>query len=519
MKEKNLYLSATLWIPVTITALLLLGFIVSGFDLEALVLPFVLWVIPAMPFVLFIACSFIFGLKGTDHLAWGIGSVAVYGWLTYFVFPSCQVAADPRIIYVTLEIVSCFALAFGCGYLWRIGVGCRVDWRNITKIFATLCVGLLMGYITYANLREMGGVNDALWTERRYNAEKTLFYDRKLRFSPFPARVLGVRYYNKYGKYAGGSAEQPCDSELSDMRLGEVPDGSGDILLHRRYKPVVTKLLADCKNAFRKESGRTTVYLFYKNDTLRRIEADHYENGIISQIRRYGSMPGNRYEVLERFDELGVPQNSYINAAWWRRLWRIVDFRVEAEVPRFGYGYDDPEHPELDGRLRNVLDYRTRFERVRDSLQAGGGMGDNLTVALRIDGFALGADTTISVAVDPDSYYGEDYDSDFKSLETVKQMETVCDALALCRIESGITERMVRYPEDYIPCPRIRIKENSRRDKYMILYLLEDRAVSSDFKFRFVFDPSIHADKGKRKEAVRLWEKMQRIISESKEGR
>lgn len=516
MKKKNLYLSATLWIPVAITALLLLGFVVSGFDLEALVLPFVLWVIPTMPFVLFIACSFIFGLKGTGHLAWGIGSVAVYGWLTYFVFPSCQVAADPRILYGTLEIVPCFALAFGCGYLWRIGAGHRVDWQGITKIFATLCVGLLMGYITYANLREMGGVNDTLWTERRYNADKTLFYDRKLRFSPFPARVLGVRYYNKHGKYAGGSAEQPCNSELSDMRMGEVPDGSADILLHKRYKPVVTELLADCKDAFRKESGRTTVYLFYKNDTLRRIEADHYENGIISQIRRYGSMPGNRYEVQERFDELGVPQNSYVDAAWWRQLWRIVDFRVEAEVPRFGYGYDDPDHPELDQRLRNALDYHTPFEQARDSLKAAGEMGDNLSIALLIKGFAIGTDTTLSVAVDPDSYYGEDYNIDFKSLETVKQMETVCDALALCRIESGMTERMVRYPEDYIPCPRIRIKENSGRDKYMILYLLNDRAVSSDFKFRFVFDPSIHTDEHKRNEAGVLWKKMQQIIESRK---
>lgn len=482
-------------------------------------MPFVLWVIPTMPFVLFIACSFIFGLKGTDHLAWGIGSVAVYGLLTYFVFPSCQVAADPKVIYGTLEIVPCFALAFGCGYLWRTGAGHGVDWLGITKIFATLCVGLLMGYITYANLREMGGVNDALWTGCRYNANKTLFYDRKVRFSPFPARVLGVRYYNKHGKFAGASAEQPCNYKLSDMRMGEIPDGTADILLHEQYKPRVTGLLADCKEAYRKESGRTTVYLFYKNDTLRRIETDYYENGIISQIRRSGAMPGNQYEVLEKFDELGVPQKRYVHAAWWRQLWRIVDFRVEAEVPRFGYGYDDPEHPELDERLRNVLDYRTRFERVRDSLQAGGGMGDNLSVALRIDGFALGADTTISVSVDPDSYYGNCYNSHFKSLETVEQMETVCDALALCRLESGLTERMELTYEPFTDCARIKIKENSGRDKYMILYVWEERVISSDFKFRFVFDPSIHADKGKRKEAVRLWEKMQRIISESKEGR
>lgn len=65
-------------------------------------------------------------------------------------------------------------------------------------------------------------------------------------------------------------------------------------------------------------------------------------------------------------------------------------------------------------------------------------------------------------------------------------METICDALSLCRLESGITERIVHYYDESIKCPRIRIKENSKRNKYIIFYLLENRVVSSDFKLSFV---------------------------------
>ena len=88
-------------------------------------------------------------------------------------------------------------------------------------------------------------------------------------------------------------------------------------------------------------------------------------------------------------------------------------------------------------------------------------------------------------------------------------METICDALSLCRLESGITERIVHYYDESIKCPRIRIKENSKRNKYIIFYLLENRVVSSDFKLSFVFDPSAHMDK------VDYWEKMHQLVDKS----
>lgn len=236
---------------------------------------------------------------------------------------------------------------------------------------------------------------------------------------------------------------------------------------------------------------------------------DYYENGIISKIRRYESVPTKEYDTPGMFDELGVPEERVYNSLQWFRPWRIGDFRVVDTVPRFRYGYDRLDDPRLDPRLRGVVDCSARFARVGDSLRALGESGDNLGIALSEAGFA--PDKTISVAVDTASYYGKPYDSQFCSLPTVPEMQTVCDALSLCRLESAVTERMIRDYDNTIICPRIRIKENSNRTKYMILYLLEDRAVSSDFRFRFVFDPSAHADENKRQDVAALWQKMQQL--------
>lgn len=432
--------------------------------------------------------------------------------LNYVFFPSCQVAADPKIIYGTLKIATYFTIAFGCGYLWRIGGHHPSQLFFITKILATLCTALMMGYITIANFLGIGGTNEIFWTKEKYNSDKTLFYTQKMYLSPFPARVIGVRYYNRHGRFVGGSSEPFSTYKLNDMRLGEIPDGSADILLHKKYKSKVDEILADCKEGFRKVSGRTTVYLFNKNDSLRRIEADYYENGIISKIRNYKSISGNEYEIVRTFDELGTPLRLMYNNNDFLRLWHIHDFRIEDKVPPFNYGYDNPDNPKLDEHLRKILDYNTLFESVRDSLKAAGQVGDNLSVALQLQGFTNDENTSISVAIDADSYYGTGYNTNFKRMESVEEMNAICDALTLCRLESAITERIVNYTDDYIKCPRIRIRENSKRNKYMILYILEDRAISSDFKLRFVFSPSIHADKKKRKDATILWQKMQQII-------
>ncbi|MCM0272825.1 hypothetical protein [Bacteroides fragilis] len=515
MKRMNAYLLTMIWILGAVLVLMLLCYVISGFDLGALVLVSILWCIPTLPFLLFIACSFIFGLKGLDHLYWAIGSLCVYGLLTYMLLTSCQMAADPKIVHGTLKVVLFFAIAFGCGCLWRPTVCNFSVVLGIAKIPATLCAVLLLGYVMLANMREMGGVNDLYWAGPQYNADKTLFYDYKMRLSPFPARVVGVRYFNKYGHYVGGSAEQPCNNVLMDMRLGDIPDGSADILLHKRYKPTVVGLLADCKKAFCYDRDHTTIYLFYKSDSLRRVEVDHHENGIISKIRKYQAGTVDEYDTVEMFDELGVPQKMFYNNNSWFRLWRINDFQVEPEVPCFKYGYASPDHPAIDERLRKVLDFSKQKEQTRDSLRMLGESGDNLNIALLLEGFIIDNHTTISVAVDADSYYGENHNSDFENLKTVRQMETICDALSLCRLESGITERIVHYYDESIKCPRIRIKENSKRNKYIIFYLLENRVVSSDFKLSFVFDPSAHMDKVKRRDAVDYWEKMHQLVDKS----
>lgn len=117
MKRMNIYLLTMLWVLGVTVAVMLLCYILSGFDTSALVLVSILWGIPVVPYLLFITCSFMFGLKGTEHLYWAVGSLCVYGVLTYLLLPSCQVAADPQIIHATLKLVTFFAIAFGCGCL------------------------------------------------------------------------------------------------------------------------------------------------------------------------------------------------------------------------------------------------------------------------------------------------------------------------------------------------------------------------------------------------------------------
>lgn len=114
----NAYLLTMIWILGAVLVLMLLCYVISGFDLGALVLVSILWCIPTLPFLLFIACSFIFGLKGLDHLYWAIGSLCVYGLLTYMLLTSCQMAADPKIVHGTLKVVLFLPLLSGvavCG--------------------------------------------------------------------------------------------------------------------------------------------------------------------------------------------------------------------------------------------------------------------------------------------------------------------------------------------------------------------------------------------------------------------
>ena len=512
----NIFLRIALWMIGIPIALLVLLYVISGFDLMVLVYGGYILGIGLLPPLLFVASSFLCGLKGKEHLYWVFGTLLLYGAVNcYIPAPLYDTLPDPRVVYGTLYFLTIFAIAFGCGYLWRLGARHRSSFLlGAAKYLGTLCAAIVLGYISLANLGDFGGLDSSEWTEPHYNATKTMVYGRKLCLSPFPARVIGVRYYNKHGRFAGASGEQVSCCNVDDIPMDEKLDGSADILLHKQYKPIVTKLLADCKDAYRIESGKTTIYLFYKNDSLYRIEADHHDNGIISAIRNYDLKSTYNYYEMETFDELGTPQNMFLNASGYSRLWRIIDFEVEPEIPSFKYGYDNLNNPKLDKRLRKALDWDSSFKDTRNLLRAKGEEGDNLSVALLMEGFTMSKDTTISIAIEPDSRYGTDYDIGFKHLKTVEEMEAVSDALTLCRLESGIAERIIREYESNIDCPRIRIKENSERDKYVILYLLEDRAISSDFKFRFVYDPFIHTDKKKQEDAISLWKKLQQLAAE-----
>lgn len=129
-----------------------------------------------------------------------------------------------------------------------------------------------------------------------------------------------------YGYAIGGHPWQECRYSASQTGIN----------------PLWVGLLADCKKAFCYDRDHTTIYLFYKSDSLRRVEVDHHENGIISKIRKYQGRTVYEYDTVEMFDELGVPQKMFYNNNSWFRLWRINDFQVEPEVPCFKYGYASP---------------------------------------------------------------------------------------------------------------------------------------------------------------------------------
>lgn len=68
MKNMNIYLLIIFWVVGIMVALIFFCYAISGFNSEVLILLPLLWGIPGLPFLLFISTSFIFGLKGTEHL-------------------------------------------------------------------------------------------------------------------------------------------------------------------------------------------------------------------------------------------------------------------------------------------------------------------------------------------------------------------------------------------------------------------------------------------------------------------
>lgn len=86
-------------------------------------------------------------------------------------------------------------------------------------------------------------------------------------------------------------------------------------------------------------------------------------------------------------------------------------------------------------------------------------------------------------------------------------MDTILDALALCRIESGVGEVHL----DCEDCTEIRIDEIGT-DNYVYLYLLNDKAISADFRFSFIYDPMVHTDLKKQADAKLLWDEMKQIV-------
>ena len=127
----------------------------------------------------------------------------------------------------------------------------------------------------------------------------------------------------------------------------------------------------------------------------------------------------------------------------------------------------------------------------------------------------------ISVYVNTDEYkWRKIYLSDFTQLGNVEQMYSFIDALELSCLDTGmwvrIGEQSMVVGEDDECCSFV-LKEVVKGGKALALYFFDDYAVTTDSRFCFYFNPSIHKDMEIQKRAGAAWNEMKKIFMEYKE--
>lgn len=508
----NIFICTMLWIVLIPVVLALIILFTSGFDgLGVILVPVILIMI--LPIFLFGATSFLVGYYGLQSWISSISILVVSGLLTLFLTPLCiQLSADPALLFGTLKLLLLFVLFFAAGYIGRFlpkeivvleAVIVALPLLYISLGQAALGAYMPFDYRFYWNGDSSSKIYSQLENGTRYYTYPKMFID------PFPAKVIGIKYCNDRGEFVGYSNADNISYHVAGEPYEPTTSDNSDILLHKNYAKNLSAMLASASNAIRKDGSQHSVLLYYDNNTLFRNEIFYHPNGVVERIDRYSFN-----KKLGAFDMCGKKSFDPLGYTYPQK-WSVHDFRKSNGVPRIvqslGISADSLGGRELDKSQSLIAENIHIIDTLRNRLKEKGMRSDNIEVLLASAQFSR--QSKVCLSVNPNGQmWNLTFSSNFTQLKSVEQMETILDALALCRLESAVGE----IHQDYPQCAEIRIDEIGS-ENYIALFLLNDRAISVDFRFSFIYDPMMHTDPKKRADAKRLWEEVKHIVKFSSE--
>lgn len=520
-KRMNIFLLTNLWIVAIPLAFSLIILIASGFDELGVVL-MAAWMIFFLPILLFGVTSFVMGYCGLTNWLISVPLLILWGGLT-LLFSSfgLEYSPEPRLLFGLLKVLLLFGIAFGAGYLGRYlhEDGFVID----AVISGVLFLYISLGQISNGSFAPLDYY--AFWTDDSssplcYSEQDngTRYYKQiKMLIDPFPARIAGIRYHNSKGEYVGYSNDQSIGQKVQGIDEGDMTSDNSEILLHKNYESNFHQIIGLCKNAIRKDFTQYSILMYYDRDTLFKKEVSYYPNGVVDKINSY------YYDETEcLFSDYEHNVRYVYNSDWHtfdplgfflhEKEWRTGDFRKTNGVPQLakqiGISLDSIDNNTvLDESQKKIVHIVSIIDTIRKQLKVEDRSADNINILCNVAKFS--PSSMISIQIDRDRGTWSDFSSgrDFTQLADVEQMNTVCDALALCRLESGITQI---YRNGW--AIGIRIKEIKEGGGFFGLFLFDDMAISADSQLCFIYDPSIHNDPKKREDAERLWNEMKQII-------
>lgn len=518
----NIFLLTNLWTVAIPLAFSLIILIASGFDELGVVL-MAAWMIFFLPILLFGVTSFVMGYCGLTNWLISVPLLILWGGLT-LLFSSfgLEYSPEPRLLFGLLKVLLLFGIAFGAGYLGRYlpKDGFVID----AVISGVLFLYISLGQIANGSFAPLD--YHAFWTDDSssplcYSEQDngTRYYKQiKILIDPFPARIAGIRYHNSKGEFVGYSNDQSVDQKVQGINEGDMTSDNSDILLHKNYESNLRQIIGPCENAIRKDFIEYSILMYYDRDTLFKKEISYYPNGVVDKVNNYyydeAGCLFNDYEHNVRY-VYNSDQHTFDPLGFFsgREEWRSGDFRKTNGVPQLakeiGISLESIDNNTvLDESQKEIVRMVSIIDTIRKQLKVENRSDDNINILCKAAKFS--PTSMISIQIDKGrGTWKSDFSSgkDFTQLKNVEQMNTVCDALALCRLESGMTQL---YRSEW--AIGIRIKEIKEDGGFLGLFLFDDMAVSSDSGLCFIYDPSIHKDPKKREDAERLWNEMKQII-------
>ena len=289
--KMNVFVVTLLWVLGVAVAMILLLFVMSGFDALAFVyggLYFALLV----PAVLWVTYSFLLGYTGGRGWLTAL-PVMVFILAMYSMMALDSFSGKATFFGDLLGIGIVCILFVGAGWLCRYGLHRGTFVQLGTYLFMGI-VGLLGFYLALAFTARNNSFfpihESSFWYPPYADVQKNgtvLIRDKKLPLNPFPSRVIGIFSYNDRGEYCGCSISEGEGYKIVNNSRYVRDTVSPAVLVHKNYLPTVRAFLTDCKEALYVKNDRYAVFLYFNNDTLCRKELDYQENGLISQMRSY----------------------------------------------------------------------------------------------------------------------------------------------------------------------------------------------------------------------------------------